>query len=366
MLQKREKDQLPRCTVKGKCFMKNRWLPVAYALLAAVFYAINTPLSKLFLDKVSPTFMAALLYLGAGAGVGVMYLFHRRNEQKDERLDRKDLPYTVAMIVLDIIAPILLMLGIKYGTASNASLLGNFEIAATTLIALLIFREAVSRRLWGAIILITVASVLLTFDGSSSIRFSIGSLFVLAAAACWGLENNCTRSISAKSTYEIVVLKGFLSGGGAFIIALLLGEKLTGVRYILPVMLLGFVAYGLSIFLYVRAQRDLGAARTSAYYAAAPFVGAFLSFVFLGEKLTGTYLAALVIMIAGTVFVVSDTIVKYHAHQHAHTFTHSHDGNTHTHTVVHSHGHNHYILADKHGHHHSQAELEKLSGHMKA
>lgn len=287
---------------------KSKHISIIFALLAAAFYAINTPLSKLLLSNVPATFMAAFLYLGAGAGVGIMYLFHWHNEDKVERLTKKDLPYTIGMIVLDILAPIFLMLGIKYGTAANASLLGNFEIVATTLIACLAFKEAVSKRLWAAIGMITVSSILLSFEGAGSFRFSYGSVLVLLATACWGLENNCTRSISDKSTYEIVVLKGIFSGGGAFVIALISGEKLPEIRYILPAMLLGFVAYGMSIFLYIRAQRDLGAAKTSAYYAIAPFVGAFLSFVILGEKLTGVYFAALIIMIAGTVFVVRDTI----------------------------------------------------------
>ena len=287
---------------------KSKHISIIFALLAAAFYAINTPLSKLLLNNVPATFMAAFLYLGAGVGVGIMYLFHWHNEDKSERLTKKDLPYTIGMIVLDILAPILLMLGIKYGTAANASLLGNFEIVATTLIACLAFKEAVSKRLWAAIGMITLSSILLSFEGAGSFRFSYGSVLVLLATACWGLENNCTRSISDKSTYEIVVLKGVFSGGGAFVIVLISGEKLPEIRYILPAMLLGFVAYGMSIFLYIRAQRDLGAAKTSAYYAFAPFVGAFLSFVILGEKLTIVYFAALIIMIAGTVFVVKDTV----------------------------------------------------------
>ena len=287
---------------------KSKHISIIFALLAAAFYAINTPLSKLLLNNVPATFMAAFLYLGAGVGVGIMYLFHWHNEDRAERLTKKDLPYTIGMIVLDILAPIFLMLGIKYGTAANASLLGNFEIVATTLIACLAFKEAVSKRLWAAIGMITLSSILLSFEGAGSFRFSYGSVLVLLAIACWGLENNCTRSISDKSTYEIVVLKGVFSGGGAFVIALISGEKLPEIRYILPAMLLGFVAYGMSIFLYIRAQRDLGAAKTSAYYAVAPFVGAFLSFVILGEKLTIVYFAALIIMIACTVFVVKDTV----------------------------------------------------------
>lgn len=120
---------------------------ILYAILAAVFYAINIPCSKLLLNDVSPTFMAAFLYLGAGVGVGIMYLFRYGQEEKNQLLAKEDLPYTVAMVVLDIAAPILLMSGVRAGMAANASLLGNFEIVATTLVALLLFKEKVSWRL---------------------------------------------------------------------------------------------------------------------------------------------------------------------------------------------------------------------------
>ena len=236
-------------------------LAVFYAVLAAVFYAVNIPLSKVLLEYVPSTFMAAFLYTGAGLGIGCMYICNRRNEKYSERLERKDLPYVLGMIALDIAAPIFLMLGIKLGNASNASLLGNFEIVVTTVIALGIFKERVTKKLWMAIGFITVSSVILSFGSADGFRFSYGSLLVLLATLCWGLENNCTRSISEKNTYEIVILKGLCSGTGSFAIAFAIGERLPGIKYILLAMLLGFVSYGLSIFTYVRAQRPLGAAK---------------------------------------------------------------------------------------------------------
>ena len=332
---------------------------ILYALLAAVFYAINVPLSKLLMAHIEPTMMAALLYLGAGIGLGAVALLSKN--KTGTPLGKGDLPYVIGMIVLDIAAPILLMLGIRAGTSSNASLLGNFEIVATTLIALLVFREAVSARLWGAIALISLASVLLSFDGADSLRFSYGSLLVLLAAACWGLENNCTRKISSKSAYEIVMLKGVFSGLGSLAIALIKGERVASLPHAALAMLLGFVAYGLSIFLYVRAQSVLGAAKTSAYYAVAPFVGALLSFVVLREPLTLRYVAALLVMLAGTVLVVIDTLLRQHTHIHTHTFIHTHDGSTHTHTVTHAHAHNHVMTDRVHSHRHSLSELEQAS-----
>ena len=133
------------------------------------------------------------------------------------------------------------------------------------------------------------------------------------------------------------MLKGVFSGLGALVIAIIKRETFPGIGYIAAALALGFVAYGLSIFLYVRAQSTLGAARTSAYYAVAPFIGSFLSFVFLGEQLSWMYLIALIVMIGGTVLVVTDTLKRTHSHLHMHTFTHTPDGSTHTHVITHGH-----------------------------
>ena len=162
---------------------------------------------------------------------------------------------------------------------------------------------------------------------------------MLLAAALWGLENNCTRRISHKSTYQIVVLKGLFSGSGSFLIALSLGEPIPAGAYAAGAMVLGFVAYGLSTFFYVRAQRTLGAAKTSAYYATAPFIGVLLAFAINGERPAPAYFFALALMLAGTAFVVYDTMVKHHIHGHTHVLTHAH-------------GHDHFASEEKHGHHH--------------
>jgi len=339
---------------------KNKLKAIMFAFLAAVFYAINVPISKVLLQHVGPTTMAALLYLGAGIGIGIMSLFNKKDREKAESLTKAELPYIVGMIVLDIAAPIFLMLGISYGSSANASLLGNFEIVATTVIALILFKEAVTKRLWLAIGLITLSSILLSFEGTDSFHFSYGSLLVIMATVCWGLENNCTRELSSKSTYQIVMLKGLCSGLGALVIALIKRESFPGIGYIAIALALGFVAYGLSIFMYVRAQNVLGAAKTSAYYAVNPLIGALLAFVFLSESLSWMYVIALIVMAIGSALVVVDTFIRQHDHEHQHTFTHSHGGSTHTHTVRHSHVHKHYLTEEKHRHRHSIEELENL------
>ena len=339
---------------------KNKLKAIMFAFLAAVFYAINVPISKVLLQHVGPTTMAALLYLGAGIGIGMMSLFNKKDREKAESLTKAELPYIVGMIVLDIAAPIFLMLGISYGSSANASLLGNFEIVATTVIALILFKEAVTKRLWLAIGLITLSSILLSFEGTDSFHFSYGSLLVIMATVCWGLENNCTRELSSKSTYQIVMLKGLCSGLGALVISLIKKESFPGFGYIAIALALGFVAYGLSIFMYVRAQNVIGAAKTSAYYAVNPLIGALLAFLFLSESLSWMYVIALIVMVIGSALVVVDTFIRQHDHEHQHTFMHSHGGSTHTHTVRHSHVHKHYLTEEKHRHRHSIEELENL------
>lgn len=328
-------------------------LAIIYALLAAFLYAVNVPLSKLLMKNINPTMMAAFLYLGAGIGVGIIYIFTYKSENKSDRLKKSDLFYTVGMILLDIAAPIFLMIGIKLGSASNASLLGNFEIVATTVIALLIFKEDVSSKLWSAIFLITISSIILSFEGTLSFKFSIGSIFVIIATCCWGFENNFTRKISDKSTYQIVVLKGIFSGCGAFLISLILEEKLPGITYILLALLVGFVSYGLSIFLYIRAQNILGAAKTSAYYSVAPFVGAFLAFVINGEEITESYFIGLIFMVIGTILVVYDTMKRCHSHLHTHIITQVHNGKKLIYVLRHDHEHAHVLSEARHKHKHN-------------
>ena len=286
--------------------IKAKYRATAYAILAAALYAIGIPFSKIFLNHIPPTMMAAFLYLGAGFGLlicGVVLKATNKTAAK-KPLTKKELPYTIMMVVLDIGAPILLMFGIKYSNAANVSLINNFEIVATSLIALIFFKETISKKLWSAIALVTIASVILSFETPKEIEFNVGSLFVLGACVCWGLENNCTKMISNKDPIEIVVIKGIFSGLGSLIVALVVGETLPIALWILCALPLGFVAYGLSIYFYILAQKDLGAAKTSAYYSIAPFLGVIFSMVFLKEKTAIQFYIALIIMIISTYIMI--------------------------------------------------------------
>jgi drug/metabolite transporter (DMT)-like permease len=287
---------------------KKNFVAIFFAIFAALLYAINIPFSKLLLANINPTMMASYLYLGAGIGIGILFLFSKKDKSINEKITKKDLPYVIGMVVLDIFAPILLMFGLKTSNSSSASLLNNFEIVCTSIIALVIFKEVISKKMWLAILLITLSSFTLSFDNLSSFTFSFGSILVLLATLCWGLENNCTRNLSSKNTYLIVFIKGIFSGLGSLIVALILNESFSNILFICLALLLGFISYGLSIFFYIKAQGVIGAAKTSAYYSIAPFIGTFLSFLILNETLSISYFIGLFIMILGTIIVIKDTL----------------------------------------------------------
>jgi len=339
--------------------MRNKSFAVFTAVLAAALYGISIPFSKLLLVEIPPTFMAALLYLGAGFGMLLVNLLKTLSNaaRLEAKISRKELPYIAGTIALDIAAPILLMVGLKTTAAASASLLNNFEIVTTSLIALLVFKEAVGRRMWLAITLITFSTIILSVQDFNSLNLSIGSIFIVLAALCWGFENNFTRMLSIKDPSQIVVVKGLGSGIGALIIVILLKEFSNSLLYIGYALLLGFVAFGLSIYFYIAAQRELGAARTCAYYAAAPFIGVLLSWVILREPVSISFLVALVIMLVGSYFAMTENHCHFHFHlEEVHDHRHNHSDNHHNHvhqneiSGEHSHAHDHGRL--KHDHEH--------------
>ena len=329
------------------------------AILAAALYGISAPAAKVLLNYINPFFLAALLYLGAGLGMWIYYSINRiKTKQKIEAsLSKKELPYIIAMIVLDVAAPILLLLGLQKTTAGTVSLLNNFEIVATSLIALVFFKETIEKRHWIAIILIILASVILTFGADNTLSFSFGSVYILLACVCWGIENNCTRQLSLKDPVQIVIIKGFGSGIGAFIVCIVWGEFTANIFYIMCGLVLGFVSYGLSILFYVFAQRGLGAVRTSIYYSIAPFIGVILSWLILKESITIAFVVALCVMIVATYFMVTETHNHKHIHKSlAHNHKHRHDDEHHDHL------HNEAIEG-YHSHEHTHKETEHAHSH---
>ena len=287
---------------------KKKLIPILYAILAAIFYGFSSPISKLLLAEISPYLMSSLLYFGAGGGMLLIVLFKKKSKvvSNHESFSKKDVKYIVLMIILDIVAPILLMLGLMRTNASIASLLNNFEIIFTSLIAMIFFKEVIGKKMWVAIALICVAGLLLTFEDYRNLSISIGALLVLGASLSWGLENNCTRMLSKGNPLYVVILKGFGSGLGSLVIALALSQAGGLWYFMIFALILGFMSYGMSLYYYISAQRHLGASRTSAYYAIAPFAGALFSFLILNESITLVFIITFLVMVGGTYLAIKE------------------------------------------------------------
>ncbi len=285
--------------------LKNNTIGVISIFISSVFYAICIPCTKLLEMHISSVFLGGLLYFGAGLGMFFISLI--KNNQSELSLKKRNLPYLTAMVLLDISAIIALTSGISMTTAANASLLLNFELAATTLVAFYIFKEFISKKAALAIVLIFISSMILSFEKHEYFAFNLGSLLVLLSAIFWGIENNCTKMLSSKDTIQITAIKGLFSGLGSFFIAYIIKENIPEFKYILIALFLGFLSYGVSVALYIYAQRFLGASKTGALYSATPFLGVIFSFLILKENPEMQFYIALLIMIFASILILRDT-----------------------------------------------------------
>lgn len=347
--------------------MKSSNLPfILQALFAAIFFGASSPIAKLLLDDIAPIFLAAFLYLGSGTGTALIKLTQRmRSTEVEAGIKPPDIKWLAGAIISGgILAPIILMISLQNTPASTASLLLNFEGVATTLIALLIFKEAIGRRAWTAIIIITLASIFLSTNFESGFGLSLGALGIILACVLWGADNNFTRNISGKDPLAIVAWKGLVAGTFSFFLAWFLGNPLPSLPTIFYTLLLGFVSYGLSTMLFIRSMRGLGAARTSALYGTAPLAGVLLSIVIFGEFPSFLFIIAAILMIGGALLLINEQ----HEHSHVHTVlfhehSHRHDDLSHGHDKVdgvHSHEHEH--PAEEHEHDH-MPDIHHRHGH---
>ena len=275
------------------------------AIISALLFGVCVPFAKLLEQNIPCAALGGFLYLGAGVGLFITILF--KKNKKGLNLTIKELPYIAGMVILDISAIVLLMFGILYTTGSNASLLGNLELAATSLIACLLFKEKISKKLWFSIFIIITACMILSFEGKNSIVFNYGSILVILSAIFWGLENNFTKKLSIKDTRQITVIKGVFSGVGGLVIAHIIRETMPEIKYIFLALLLGFISYGVSVSLYIYAQRYIGAAKTATYFALAPFFGVLFSLFILKEIPNIQFYIALLLMLTGTILVIRDS-----------------------------------------------------------
>lgn len=329
---------------------------ILQALLAAVFFGASAPIAKLLLGDIAPIFLAAFLYLGSGTGIALVKLTQRvRSADFEAGIKRADIPWLAGAIISGgILAPIALTVSLQNTSASTASLLLNFEGVGTTLIALFFFKEAISRRAWIAILVITLASIFLSTNFNSGFGLSPGALGIILACFLWGLDNNFTRNISGKDPLAIVAWKGLVAGTFSFFLALILGNPFPSVSTILGTLILGFVSYGLSTMLFIRSLRGLGAARTSALYGTAPLAGVILSIIIFRELPSLYFVISAVLMIGGALLLINEE----HSHSHVHTalfhdHSHRHNDLAHAHDVVdgiHSHEHEHSEQEHVHDH----------------
>lgn len=344
---------------------KNRFYPVICAILAAVLFGASAPLAKMLLGQIEPVPLASFLYLGSGIGLMLFQIINssiKKQKINEADLKKDDIPWLIGAIIAGgIIAPILLMTSLDITPASTASLLLNFEGVATTLIAFIFFKENIGKQVFGAILCITLASILLSWDFSSRWGISIGAFGVICACICWGIDNNFTRNISSKNPFTIVTIKGMVAGLFSLIMALALNIAIPDIKIVFLAMVLGFFCYGLSIVLFVFALRDLGSARTSSLFGTAPFVGAILSIVLLGYNPNMMFYISTPIMILGTVLLLKEN----HGHTHTHQFI------EHEHKHNHADGHhNHSHLSDTmicangcHVHKHIHEQMEHAHAH---
>jgi drug/metabolite transporter (DMT)-like permease len=252
---------------------------VVIALISAALFGVSTPAAKLLLGTIDPTILAGLLYCGAGIGAGLLRRLARTSLSghvaAQASLQRQDVPWLAGAIAAGGIAgPVLLMAGLARTDASAASLLLTLEGVATALLAWFVFRENFDRRIAIGMAFLVGGALVLSWSGRPSVSDLIGPLLIVGACVAWGLDNNLTRKVSLADPLQIVEIKGLIAGPVNLLLGWSIGNSLSDVGPMLGAGLVGFIGYGISLALFVRALRDLGTARTSAYFSTAPFIGA--------------------------------------------------------------------------------------------
>jgi len=331
---------------------------VPLALASAVLFGASAPLSKLLLGSVNPWLLAGLLYLGAGFGLAVVHL--ARNAvglpAVEAPLRRGDLPWLAAVVAFGgVLGPVLLMFGLSLTSASTGSLLLNLEGLTTMVIAWVVFRENVDRRLLLGALAILAGAVLLTWNGGA-VQFDLGALLIAGAAVSWGIDNNLTRKLSSADPVQIAMIKGLAAGAVNCTLALTTGATLPSAGLVVAGGVVGFFGIGVSLVLFMLALRHLGTARTGAYFSLAPFIGACLAVLALHEPVTPSLLVAGGLMAFGLWLHLSER----HGHEHVHEpLEHEH---VHVHDAHHQHPHDGPV-SEPHSHRHRHTPIRHSHPH---
>lgn len=329
---------------------------IAYALLSAALFGASTPFAKLLVGSVAPLALAGLLYLGSGLGLALWLAVRRPRSVK---LPLRDLPWLGAAIVAGgIVGPALLMYGLARTDGATASLLLNLEVVFTAVMAWIVFRENVDKRVFMGMLAIAAGGVVLSWEQIPRAGSVAGPFLIAAACLAWALDNNLTRRVSGGDAVVIAALKGLVAGAVNLALALALGAYLPAPGAIALAGLVGLVGYGISLVLFILALRDLGTARAGAYFSVAPFYGAALALWLLGESAGPAFWAAAALMGLGVWLHLTERHEHEHAHEptsHAHEHMHD-EHHRHEHDAAwdgrepHSHTHRHARLTHRHPH----------------
>lgn len=334
---------------------------VASALGAAALFGASTPFAKLLLGEVSPIVLAAALYLGSGVGLAAWIAVRARLPAREPvaPIAPADWPWLGAAIAAGGVAgPILLMQGLARSDASTASLLLNLEAVLTAAIAWTVFRENLDRRIFAGMAAIVAGGVLLTADAAPRAEGFVGALLIAAACLAWAIDNNLTRRVSAADAATLACLKGLVAGTVSLGLAIALAVPLPSPAGWVGSGLLGFLGYGVSLVLFIVALRNLGTARTGAYFSVAPFFGAALALAMLGERPGTAFWLAAGLMALGVWLHLSE----HHEHEHVHEeLEHAHE---HAHDAHHQHAHDaSWDGREPHVHPHRHARLSHAHPH---
>ena len=336
---------------------------VILAVLSAALFGISTPAAKALLGGINPAVLAGLLYCGAGMGVAIIRRTTHRvvagGGPADAPLGVRDWPWLAGSIIAGgIVGPVLLMVGLAKMDAAGASLLLTLEGVATALLAWFVFHENFDRRIALGMGFLVAGAIVLSWSGSPTFAGLLGPLAIIGACMAWGLDNNLTRKVSLADPLQIVELKGLIAGPVNLLLGLWAGGLIPAPMPLVVAGIVGFIGYGISLVLFILALRDLGSARTAAYFSTAPFLGAIGALVILREPITPQLLAAGVLMAVGVWLHLSEH--HEHAHVHApmeHEHRHVHDAHhQHEHAPgdppgePHTHMHRHERLSHAHPH----------------
>ena len=330
---------------------------VLAALGAALLFGAGTPMAKLLLDQTSPWLLAAMLYLGSGTG---LWLTRRMRGAAPVQPTRREWGWLAgATLAGGVVAPVLLMFGLASMAATDASLLLNAEGVLTALLAWFVFKENVDRRIALGMLAIVAGAVVLSWPGTAGVAVDRSALAVLGACLAWAIDNNLTRKVALTDASFIAMVKGLAAGCTNLLLAWALGAAWPAPATVFAAGLLGFLSYGASLVLFVMALRDLGTARTGAYFCVAPFFGALLGVLMLHEPVTPALLMAGALMAVGVWLHLTERHGHLHHHEPAeHSHEHVHDAHhQHTHdgaapaAARHTHAHVHAPLTHRHDHH---------------